>query len=178
VLFSVDPSVEGSGDELIHTDIAQGRGVQKLSTWTPPPIFVDKRERERGNFIHVWGFEDFAVDAKTCRILKPILEETCELLPFLPLEGEQYYRINVLNTVDCLDEQKTKWRMRPNGTKSTQIEEFQFNPTRFNRHTLFKLPKRIGLLTVTGLGDEELEFKFLVENAGLTGLRFEEIWNS
>jgi hypothetical protein len=129
--FPFDPSVEGSGDELIRTDIAQGRGVQKLSTWTPPPIFVDKREREKGNFIHVWGFEDFAADAKTCQILKPILEKTCELLPFLPLEGEQYYRINVLNTVDCLDEEKTKWRTRPNAIQSAyafQVAEASRTP--------------------------------------------------
>jgi hypothetical protein len=61
--------------------------------------------------------------------------------------------------------------------KSTQIEEFQFDPTRFDRHTLFKLPKRAGLLTVDGLGRADPEFKALVENGGLTGLKFEEIWS-
>ena len=175
--FPFDPKLESSGDDLVRADIALGRGVRKLSTWRPLPLFVEKPERQKGNFAHLWGFEDFAIDSRACEILRPILEQTCELLPFLPYEGHQYYRVNILNTVDCLNQEKTKWRMRPNGKRSNGIEEFQFDLTRVGHHSLFKLPKRTGLLTTSGLETGGPEFKSLIEGAGLTGLKFEEVWS-
>jgi hypothetical protein len=174
--FPYDPS-DPRGEEIVKADILQGRNVSKLATWVPPPIFVYKPELERGNFVHLWGFGGFAVDGRAHEVLKEILNETSELLPFLPHEGEQFHRLNVLNIVDCLDLEKSKWREKPNGSKSTQIEEYQFDPARIGGPTLFKLPKQAALLTVIGKHSVPQEFKTLVEREGLTGLKFEEIWS-
>lgn len=174
--FPYDPK-DPQGEEIVKADIVQGRNVSKVATWVPPPIFVNKPELERGNFTKVWGFNGFAVDTRACEVLKGIFDENCELLPFLPHEGETFYRLNVLNIVDCLDAEKTKWKLQPNGEKSLQVEGYQFDPTRFNRGTLFKLPKQSALLTVTGVFPEKSDFKKLVEHEGLTGLKFEEVWS-
>jgi hypothetical protein len=174
--FPYDPN-DPQGEEIVKADIVQGRNVSKLATWAPPPIFVHKPELERGNFTKVWGFNSFAVDTHACEVLKEIFDEKYELLPFLPHEGESIYRLNVLNIVDCLDTEKTKWKLRPNGENSFQIEEYQFDPTRFNQGTLFKLPKDPVHFAVTGLDGDKLDFKMLVEREGLTGLKFEEVWS-
>lgn len=175
--FPFDPAIKSSGDDLIRSDIAMGRGVRKLHSWTPLPIFVDKPECDRGNFVHVWGLEDFAVDNEVCHALGDIFVKTCELLPFQPYEGKQYYRLNILNSVDCLDYENTKWRIGPDGRPSAEIEEFHFNPALVGQFSLFKLPKRSGLLTISGLRNGEPEFKSVVERCGFAGVKFEEIWS-
>jgi hypothetical protein len=164
--------------ELVKADILMRKGTPRLSSWNPPSIYVEKPELERGNFAHLWGFGGFVVDTHAREVLRSILEDTCELLPFLPHEEEVFHKMNVLKMVDCLDMERTKWRInKATGQKSFQIEEFHFSPERFSESTLFKLPKDPALLTITGLGDPKLEFKSIVEREGLTGLRFEELWS-
>jgi hypothetical protein len=81
-----------------------------------------------------------------------------------------------LERVDCLDEEKTKWKIGEKSGKRFGIDEYQFAPERFTQSSLFVLPNASALLTLTGLSDPQMEFKTIVESEGLTGLKFEEIW--
>jgi hypothetical protein len=84
--------------------------------------------------------------------------------------------MHLLECVDCVDEEKTKWATHTR-VKMSQIEEYHFNPSRISGSTLFKLPKLVIPLTVTGLVDAQYEFRSIVEREGLTGLKFEELWS-
>ena len=167
--------------EILKSDSLKMDCTRKMPTWNPLPIVVYKPRLKRGNFFYSWSGH-FLVDAKVREILHSILSKTCELLPFLPYEGEMFYLINVLNCLDCLDKQKTIWRTSPRTGDMISlgsIKEYNFDPARFAGPTLFKIPeqKTNTFLTFTGVGDPESEFKTLVEREGLTGLKFEELWS-
>jgi hypothetical protein len=167
--------------EILKSDALRMDCTRKMPTWSPLPIFVDKPELKRGNFFYSWSGH-FLIDSKVREVLSPILDNTCELLPFLPYEGETFFLMNVLECVDCLDKQKTQWTTAPRTGERISpgsIKEYYFNRERFSDSTLFKIPeqKTTKFLALTGMNDAGSEFKTIVEREGLTGLKFEEIWS-
>jgi hypothetical protein len=163
-------------DKLIETGLTMGSGASWLTIWDPPTLHTDGPPLKTGNFAHLWGLGGIAIDSWACEVLQPTLEN-CELLPFLPYRSEVFNWMNVLERIECLDEEKTKWKVGKKSGKRFGIEEYQFAPERFTQSSLFTLPKDSALLTVTGLSDSQTEFKTIVEREGLTGLKFEEIWS-
>jgi hypothetical protein len=148
----------------------------RSAQWTPLPLYAQNQKSKRGNFIFLWS-GNIAADSRACKALRPVFDRTCEFLPMLPYDGEVFHVMNVLECVDCLDNEKTKWQVDQKTGRRLQIEEYSFVPERFAESTLFKLPKRRVLLTVTGLKDLKYDFKSIVEREGLTGLEFEELWS-
>ena len=179
--YPYDPNDSDSPQvrELLRADILMGQETPRLPSWIPAHLYPDKPMLERGNFAHLWGFGGFVADSRACEALRPILEQSCELLPFLPHEGEIFHKINVLTIIDCLDMRRTKWRTnRATGKRLTEIEEYHFIPELLVEGGLFRLPKRgRTLLTVTGRAGQEDDFRAIVEREGLTGLKFEELWS-
>ncbi len=101
-----------------------------------------------------------------------------ELLP-LPHRGDLFHLVNVLECVNCLDEQNTKWVLGRTTNARIRVEEYRFHANRLSESTLFKVPETaLGeVLTVSGLKDPEDEFKSVVEREGLEGINFEEVWS-
>jgi len=130
---------------------------------------------------------NFAIDNHALAILRPLIETCCELLPLAPYDGEVFHLINVLDTIDCLDQTKTTWlphsndapKKRPKGSTAYSIDEYCFDVKRLPKSALFKIPEqsRSAELTVSGLLSPNKEFKSIVEREGLTGLAFEELWS-
>jgi hypothetical protein len=179
--FFTDPDERGSPEmrEMLKQDILLGNGTPRAATWRALPLYAEKKAKLRGNFAHLWGLGKLAIDSRASELLKPILRDTCELLPFLPLaDGEVFHRFNLLAKVDCLDKEKTKWFVnKSTGAKTSEIEEYHFHPSRFEKSSLFLLPKGGTLFAVTGTPTPEFEFKTVVEREGLTGLKFEAVWS-
>jgi hypothetical protein len=174
--YDPDDPDDSTADGIEDADISAGTGTPMQSSWKPLPLFADKPRKKRGAFAHLWGLSGYAVDARAREVFQAILGSTCEFLPFLPFDGETLYRMNVLERVDCLDQQKTKWKIgKKNGTRFG-IEEYHFVPDRFTRSTLFRLPRGSALMAVVDLADLQHEFKTICEHEGMTGLKFEEIW--
>jgi hypothetical protein len=119
------------------------------------------------------------VDSPTCETLRTILEMAGEILP-LPHQNEPFQLMNVLECVNCLDREQTKWAYGKRTNARIGIEEYRFHTNRFSESTLFKIPETAmaEILTVTGLKGPEDEFKSIVERQGLQGLLFEEVWSS
>jgi len=81
-----------------------------------------------------------------------------------------YYLLNVLKKLDCLDTENTLYGER------TGTAGYQFLPEKLTDSPLFTVKWTGGLFTVVGRPNAGVEFKTLVEQEGLTGLRFEEVW--
>jgi uncharacterized protein YwqG len=135
-----------------------------------------KPDREKGklgigNFAKCWcGSENLLMDAHAHKILAPMLEAENEILPVEPFKGVDYYLLNVLKKLDCLDTENTLY-----GEK-TGTAGYQFHPEKLTDSPLFTVKWTGGLFTVVGRPNAGVEFKTLVEQGGLTGLRFEEVW--
>jgi hypothetical protein len=169
--FTSDP--DGPESAVKEYDLGTG---PMLSNWTPLPLFEDRPERAIGNFAHCWG-GGFIVDRKASTVLERLLENVSELLPLENYKGNNYYLLNAFNCIDCLDEQKTKWRVgKIHGTRFA-IDEYQFFSERLIDSTIFRIPRQIDLFTTTGHENADSEFKTVVERKKLTGLTFKEIWS-
>ena len=166
-----DPNNSRDGEEEYLLD-----GKSKLSTWKPLPIFEADPGLELGNFAYCWD-GGFVVDTSAAEVLKPILEQCAELLPLKGYKSRAYHLLNVLNCPDCLDEQRTKWRVGKKNKTRFAIEEYAFMPEKLPDSTLFRIPKNVALFTVVDHPNSSAEFKKIVEREGLTGLKFDEVWS-
>ena len=167
-----------SDSTVWETDLLKMDCRKKLSEWVPPSIYILNPMLERGNVFHFCSGA-FVVDSLALEAVRTPLEVAGELLP-LPHKGELFHLVNVLECVNCLDEDKTKWAYGKRTNARIGIDEYFFYADRFSESTLFKIPETaLGeVLTVSGIKDPEDEFKSLVESAGLKGILFEELWSS
>jgi hypothetical protein len=159
------------------TDVLKMDCRSRLSIWKPPGIYVSNPTLRQGSFLHL-AAGAFVVDHSGCELLRTILEIAGELLP-LPHGDSVFYLLNVLECVNCLDQQRTKWILGKTTNARIRIKEYHFEASRLSESTLFKIPETASaeILTVTGLKDPDDEFKSVVERHGLEGILFEEVWS-
>jgi hypothetical protein len=148
--------------------------------WKVPPFFIREPRLKRGNFVH-WLAWILIADKKATDTLQDMFEKSGELFKF-DYKGEEFSLFNPLNTLDVLDEENTIWRRHyKTGNKTEVIEKYVFHQHRVSHEEvpIFKIPeKRSELFTIEKEGkDSENEFKYRVEKAGLTGIKFIEIWS-
>ena len=151
-------------------------GEPLLASWRQMPLFPADPERKVGNFSHCWD-GGLILDENACSVLKPILKATVEFLPLQRYKKNAYYLLNVLACLNCLDEERTKWRIGKQHGARIGIAEYQFVPSSLEGATLFRVPRKSALFAVVGTRSGEPEFKTVVERQGLTGLSFERVWS-
>jgi hypothetical protein len=128
-----------------------------------------------GQFPALFFYAVLGVDEVALRALRGLLERSGELLP-LPHEDKLYHVVNVTECINVLDTRRTRWlyeKGRP------PIDQYIFHRKRLTQTPLFKIPEtcRTEILTCEGIDDPEHEFKGRVEQLGLKGLIFEELWS-
>jgi hypothetical protein len=161
-----------------ETSLLDFDGTPKGATWHPPKVFVLQPNLIRGNFFHLCSGAIVA-DSVASTALLDLLERSGELLA-MPYQTEDLQIVNVTECVNVLDEEQTKWVLGRSTGKRIRIEKYAFKQNRFTETALFKIPEtsRSEILTIEGLKDPEDEFKFNVESKGLSGLLFQELWDS
>ncbi len=150
---------------------------RKLDNWRAPEVYVHNPMRERGNFSSLCP-GGLVVDASTKDSLPDFFEMAGELLP-LPHQESPFFLLNVLECVNSLDQQMTKWVIGERTGAKIRILEYHFHKERFSESTIFKIPETYlsEILCASGMKDPEDEFKSRVEAYGLTGLKFEMLWS-
>ena len=153
-------------------------GTPKLATWEEPPVFIYKPLLKRGNFADMWGLFSPALDEHAVDELRELLEMSGELLP-LTHQGENWSILNVTECVNMLDDERSKWVYGETTGAKIQIAKYVFHASRVTESPLFKIPemRKTQILTIEGFKDPEDEFKYRVEQAGLTGLKFKLLWS-
>jgi hypothetical protein len=153
-------------------------GSRRADSWLPPPIYILEPNLIRGNFI---GFFSgcLVCDQIATDELDELLKASGELLP-LPHKEEQLHVINVTNVFDVLDQEATQWQCSSKTGERLWVHQAAFKGDLLNCTPLFKIPEthRSSIYTIEGLREPEQEFKYNIENRGLTGLKFIEQWSS
>jgi hypothetical protein len=166
-------------DERVwETDTLVMDCTPKAATWVGPEVFIFNPKLKAGNFLHLCSGA-FVADTSAVEDLQAMFEMSGEMLEIVH-QSQKYYLVNILNCANCLDEKNTKWVIdKLTGTK-VRIQNYSFLSSRFSEAPLFKIPETAAgeMLTYTGLKDPGDEFKTRVEQLGLTGLLFEEIWSA
>jgi hypothetical protein len=150
----------------------------KEDVWVPPPVFVYQPTLQAGDF-YQFGGSLLITSRRATEVLEEFLEMAGELLP-LPFGGEVYTVLNVTECINCLDHERTQWRLGPLTGERPGPQQYAFHPDRFSESPLFKIPetRRAEILLVEGFRDPEEEFRYVVMQAGLKGLVFEQLWDS
>jgi hypothetical protein len=163
-------------DNLVGTEMLNFDGTPKADRWVVPAVYIYAPKLKKGNFPALWSTTTIVVDQVALKQLRGLLEMSGELLP-LAHKDNLYHVLNVTGCFNILDEHHTEWRYEKG---SLPIGHYAFHAKRMTETPLFRIPETCGyeILTCEGLTDSEHEFKGRVEQLGLKGLIFEELWNS
>ncbi|HEX2572361.1 MAG TPA: DUF1629 domain-containing protein [Polyangia bacterium] len=109
---------------------------------------------------HGLAFSDRAVE-----VLTPLIGDVIELLPLACDGPGRFQVVNMLDVVDCLDEDRSTLDRYSDGDIAS-VKKYVFKPDSTNGHHLFKCKQFDLHNLVSG------EFRALVEDKGLIGAYF------
>ncbi len=154
-------------------------GVPLKAKWKVQDFYIDEPLAPIPNFFHI-GVGAFACDQKARKLAGEPLEMSGEFLP-IKIEGQKgkFWIYNCTNCINVVDVKKSKWRKFGPGPNDRMMERPAFFGSRFGEETIFKIPEdRATVVYCVEFTDDpdDGEFKAVVEQHGLTGLVFEEVW--
>jgi len=161
-----------------HGEVFKGEPIGKQ--WKTPIFYIEKPLIPRANFFNIY-VGAFACDEKARELAAEPLEMSGEFLP-IKVEGEKgkFWIYNCTNCINVVDGKKSKWRKFGPGPDDRMMERPAFFASRFGEESIFKISEDRATLVycVEFTGDpDDGEFKAVVENSGLTGLKFELVWS-
>ena len=133
----------------------------------------DLREREFMDCSHVWiavGIVLFNQKAKDC--LEGVFGDYVEFVP-AKYQDDIYYIVNVLNIIDGLNYEKSEFKKTRDGSPYS-VNKFSFKPNIVKDVSIFKVFLDGSIYSTDILVSQEV--KDIVEENGLTGFSFEEVW--
>ena len=155
-----------------HLNRLDGRSV--IDGWQIPPLSREGPARPEPDL----GSVNFAPDPVVAEagrdLLATELQESVEFLPVEPSFGERWIA-NVMYLADCLDEERSDWRIGKTTGRRTSIARFEFRSESLLtlRAKVFRIPQLpTGTLFCTDA------FRGRVQERGLTGLIFQQVWSS
>ncbi|NOK60516.1 MAG: hypothetical protein GFH27_549297n115 [Chloroflexi bacterium AL-W] len=152
-------------------------GTSRANKWIPPPVYILQPKLQAGDFYN-FSSDILIPSPRASMLLSEHFEMAGELLS-LPYKDQEFFVFNVINCIDCLDQESTTWAIDPTTSVRIRPKKYVFHANRFTEARLFKIPEtcrgEILVLDRDQGGDEE--FRSAIEQAELKGLIFEELWN-
>jgi len=123
---------------------------EKMSRhWTPPPIRIQGKSKRLRDFVS-WMLSAPVVSQRAKEVLEPLIAPDVEILPLIQLRRKEYYAINVLRLVDCLDRKRSNIAYSPTDpSRIIYLSETFFLNDRLEDVPLFKIPETVGEVYVT-----------------------------
>ncbi|CVK19389.1 imm11 family protein [Sporomusa sphaeroides] len=145
-------------------------GKKLIDTWTPLAVRVIKDSKKSDTP----GLSSGApvLSLKAISILKDLIDDVVEVLP-LVCSGGEYYIINVLDVVDCIDYERADFERYKSSGRIMLFNRYAFKPECVKGKHLFKIvdePVRRPFVSD--------EFRNRVIESGLEGFKFEQVWDS
>lgn len=140
-------------------------------------IVIKDNEFRRGKLIDISGFIGGSpiFSSKAKETFHTLLKNKVEFLPLNHENGETYHLVNVINVLDCIDYETAvvnKEEIMPRVVRA-EVIKYQFQYELIKDELMFKIPENS--TTRVFVTDEFLR---VVEENGLIGIQFEEVWNS
>ncbi len=139
--------------------------------WSTEESKIIRAQREgqpRGDFVWLVGAESAAVfNDKALQVLRLLMGDSVEILP-LQCEDDSVHLVNVIDMIDCLDQEKSTIKRYSNGSIMKIIRHVFKEELLQNKH-IFKLPQPQVPIYVSDT------FKKTVEEHELRGLIWEPL---
>ncbi len=148
--------------------------AKPIQNWTQPKVYSLYPDYLEPDIWEIHGKGAFAVTPEAAMTLDMFLEMAGEQLP-LPYQGKELIICNILQCLNCVDEEHSEWRLRKG--ERIRLLKPAFFPQCMEASTLFKIPQlRENIYCWEKAEDPESEFRACVLENNLKGLRFELVW--
>jgi hypothetical protein len=145
-----------------------------LHQWEPLQVHgFDDNPEEEGDFPSMSSYFSVPVmSARAWNSLRPLIGYCCEALPIIYPSGRPFFIIHVMETIDCLDQQRSQYTVNevPPYRRISRIDRYAFKASMLRNKHIFKLPVESGGELIV-----DDEFRKAVEQNGLKGLEFKEL---
>ena len=138
--------------------------------WPQPDyIRIEGKSKRLRDFV-CWMSSAPVLSKKAVAALEPLIGQHCEILPLIELRGKPYYALNVLTTVDCLDNAASDILYATDDPSHIlAINSYKFIEDKLPLNIpIFKIPDDVGCVFVTRT------FIDTVIQHGLRGASFED----
>jgi|GEM_PF-1464258 len=156
-------------DKMCIPEIIKGKPLQDL--WKPL-TFMKKRQRKNTDFTIV-GDAGIVMSQKAVAALIPLMQHSIEVLPLKTMVREPFFFVNMLESLDALDEEKTVFQYSSVSKTKIGIEKFAFNPEKVIDKHIFKIK---GFWYNTFISDEFRQVCKKHKLEGLTLTRDKLLW--
>ncbi len=145
-------------------------GRKLADTWTALAV----RVMEDSKISDTPGLSSGApvLSPRAISVLKDLMKDIVEVLPLICSSGE-YYVINVLDVVECVDYEKAEFERYESSGRIMLFNKYAFKPECVKGKHIFKIidePVRRPFISD--------EFRNRVLENGLAGFKFELVWDS
>lgn len=150
-------------------------GTPMRASWETLAHHFEDASSHRTDFVALMSGA-LAFDGRALAEFSELFRSVGEILE-LNVNGEPYYALNVLRSVDALDLTRSGAKLYPHGTLRS-LEQHVFLPEVVRAETIFRVPQlRTSLFVVAGL-DRSRDFHRRYNEGGYTGLRFKGVWQA
>ncbi len=159
-------------DEWVADHLHTFDGHSVRDSWQVPPMFIDHPDRPEPDLASANYAPDPIVASAGHEFLARELGDAVEFLPFDPVFPDRWLA-NVIHLADCLDEDRSDWRIGRSTGERISVNRFALRSTvlRSLKAPVFKIPHfPTGSLYCTD------GFRERFDESDLTGLLFEQIW--
>jgi len=149
-------------DKICVPEIIKGKSLEEF--WKPI-VFMKKRQRRHTDFTMI---EDtgMVMSQKAVEALTPLIQDSVEILPLKTMAKAPFFFVNILESLDALDEEKTVFQYSCVSKTKIGIKKFVFDPEKvFDKH-IFKIK---GFWFNTFISDE---FRQVCKKNDLQGIDF------
>lgn len=156
--------------DYFHAHIINVESMSDFNEIIECKTIRDKKERKLGDYPH---FALPAISEKAKNVLEKHFNGLVEIFPLNVGKWGTYYFMNIMNVLDLLDTEKSSIRRLSSG-KIIDVKKYSFdNKILSINSNIFQLQNiSRGLIFVNE------ETRNLIENAGLEGFIFTQVWDS
>jgi len=145
-------------------------GNKIINSWTPLKLELFKGEKRSDAPYLSPGV--LVVSKKTIEVFSDLLEGAVEYLP-VECDNMDYYLINVVNIVDCIDYERSEVKRFSSSGRIMKFKKFAFKDDKVGNNHIFKIPELTkGYIFVSDV------LKNRILQSKIAGIGFEEVWNS
>jgi hypothetical protein len=147
------------------------KSIVRTPAWQPPVVHgFDDNPGVEADFPSLSDYNEIPIfSQRGWDVLRPLIGNVCEALPIRHPTGQPFYIINVLDIVDCIDEENSVVDRYSDG-RVRRVIRFCFKLNMLVGKHIFKTPRMSGSDLILSEA-----FRHTVENNGLKGLIFREL---
>ncbi len=159
---------QGNWFDFFHNIVCYNTRIENFDSVIKCKSIRDKKERILGDYPH---FVVPVISQKAKELLESQISEYVQIFPLETGKLGQYYFLNILNVLDCLDREKSEIEYLPSSDMIFEIKKWEFNSILNNENSkIFIIKNQMGERIYV---NEDI--KTIIDHNQLKGFIFKEV---